>query len=91
MCENYTDLRKQLLEYTSKNPSPDVKNIPEASKKRKSETSIINNGGIDGKTNIDPSECSSSDDDSSKKLKVENVKPKITRLFKEQMHLIQAL
>ncbi|XP_073015408.1 probable WRKY transcription factor 40 [Primulina eburnea] len=87
MCENCTELRNQLMEYTTKNSPADNNNDninnnnTAASKKRRAESSI-NNGGnnnIDGKYNTGASESSSSDEDSSKKPREEHLKPKISR------------
>ncbi|KAH6831526.1 WRKY DNA-binding protein 40 [Perilla frutescens var. hirtella] len=82
MCENYTELRNQVVDYTSKiNPTTS------SSRKRKllGESSIINsssnNKGVDGTSNVGPSESSSSDEDSSKKLREEElIKAKISRV-----------
>ncbi|KAI3455231.1 hypothetical protein Pfo_011894 [Paulownia fortunei] len=81
MCENYTELRNKVMEYTSKNHGVDNTT---ASRKRKAE-SIINNANkngnnIDGTDNIGPSESSSSDEDSSKKPREELIKAKISRV-----------
>ncbi|KZV58428.1 putative WRKY transcription factor 40 [Dorcoceras hygrometricum] len=67
VCENYTELRNQLMEHTTKiNPGPP--------KKRKAESSINNN--------IGPSESSSSDEDSSKKPREEEQnKTKISHTY----------
>lgn len=65
VCENYTELRNQLMEHTSKTPG--------APKKRKAESSINNN-------NTGPSESSSSDEDSSKKPREEQFKTKISHI-----------
>ncbi|KZV19489.1 putative WRKY transcription factor 40 [Dorcoceras hygrometricum] len=84
MCENCTELRNQLMEYTAKTSPVDNNNNNNtaASKKRKAESSI-NNGGnnnMDDKNiNTGASESSSSDEDSSKKRREEHVKPKILR------------
>lgn len=87
-CENCTELRNQLMEYTTKNSAADNNNNNKnnnnnnntaASKKRRAESSI-NNGGnnkIDEKNNTGASESSSSDEDSSKKHREEHIKPKI--------------
>lgn len=72
MCENYTELRNQLVEQTSKNS--DV--AAAVSRKRKAESS---NNNIDG-LNAGPSESSSSDEDSSKKPREEHIKAKISRV-----------
>ncbi|XP_073295713.1 probable WRKY transcription factor 40 [Primulina huaijiensis] len=84
MCENCTEVRNQLLEYTTKNCGEDNNNNNNtvALKKRKAESNI-NNGGnnnIDEKNNnTGASESSSSGEDSSKKRKEEHIKPKISR------------
>ncbi|XP_073296816.1 probable WRKY transcription factor 40 [Primulina huaijiensis] len=65
VCENYTELRNQLMEHTSKTPG--------GPKKRKAESSINNN-------NIGLSESSSSDEDSSKKPREEQIKTKISHI-----------
>lgn len=79
MCENYTELRNQLMEQTSKNLGV-VDNInTAASSKRKAESSINNNNNRT--TNIGPSESSSSDEDSSKKPREEHIKAKISRVY----------
>lgn len=80
MCENYTELRNQLMEYTSKNT---VVENNTASRKRKAESSnnnVNSNGNIDGLINLGPSESSSSDEDSSKKPREEHIKAKISRV-----------
>ncbi|KAH6755204.1 WRKY DNA-binding protein 40 [Perilla frutescens var. hirtella] len=77
MCENYTELRNQLMEYTSKNTTAVENNT--ASRKRKAESSN-NNVNIDGLINLGPSESSSSDEDSSKKPREEHIKAKISRI-----------
>ncbi|KAI3463465.1 hypothetical protein Pfo_020128 [Paulownia fortunei] len=80
MCENYTQLRNQLMEHTSKNLGVDN---TAASRKRKAESSnndANNNGNVDG-TNIGPSDSSSSDEDSSKKPREEHIKAKISRVY----------
>ncbi|KAL0380345.1 UNVERIFIED_CONTAM: putative WRKY transcription factor 40 [Sesamum angustifolium] len=80
MCENYTELRNQLMEQTSKNLGG-VDNInTAASRKRKAESSMNNNNN-EGTTNIGPSESSSSDEDSSKKPREEHIKAKISRVY----------
>ncbi|KAK4410656.1 putative WRKY transcription factor 40 [Sesamum angolense] len=80
MCENYTELRNQLMEQTSKNLGG-VDNInAAASRKRKAESSMNNNNN-EGTTNIGPSESSSSDEDSSKKPREEHIKAKISRVY----------
>ncbi|KAL3819137.1 hypothetical protein ACJIZ3_005042 [Penstemon smallii] len=81
MCENYTELKNQLLEHKSKNPG--VENSP-GSRKRKAHdnrnsSTSIDNGNIEG-TNIGSSESSSSDEDSSKKHKEDHMKPKISQV-----------
>lgn len=79
MCENYTELRSQLLEHTSKS------NGVENTRKRKAESSN-NNGNTTTNNNADvlnlgPSESSSSDEESSKKRREEeHVKAKISRV-----------
>ncbi|KAK6147866.1 hypothetical protein DH2020_018778 [Rehmannia glutinosa] len=80
MCENYTQLRNQLMEHTSKN-STGVDNTP-TSRKRKAEINMNNgnNNNINGTENVGPSESSSSDEDSSKKPKEELIKAKISRV-----------
>lgn len=79
MCENYTELRSQLLEQTSKN-----NNGVENSRKRKAESSNNNgNNSIGNNTdvlNLGPSESSSSDEESSKKQREEHIKAKISRV-----------
>ncbi|CAA2996910.1 probable WRKY transcription factor 40 [Olea europaea subsp. europaea] len=70
ICENYNELKKQLTEYTSKNP---------ASKKRKAESSI-NNGSINHGTNSHD-DSSSSDEDSSKKPREEHIKAQTSRFY----------
>ncbi|KAL0429732.1 UNVERIFIED_CONTAM: putative WRKY transcription factor 40 [Sesamum radiatum] len=81
MCENYTELRNQLMEQTSKSLGG-VDNInTAASMKRKAESSINNGNNNDGTTNIGPSESSSSDEDSSKKPREEHIKAKISRVY----------
>lgn len=75
MSENYTELRNQVVEYTSKNTS--------SSRKRKlGEMSSINNNNnnVNGTSNGGPSESSSSDEDSSKKPREEDIKAKISRV-----------
>lgn len=78
MCENYTELRSQLLEQTSKN------NGVENPRKRKAESSNNNgNNSIGNNTdvlNLGPSESSSSDEESSKKQREEHIKAKISRV-----------
>ncbi|KAG6413269.1 hypothetical protein SASPL_125977 [Salvia splendens] len=76
MCENYTELRNQLVEQTSKNMmNGGVENSNAASRKRKAESS--NNNNIDV-LNVGASESSSSDEESSKKLREEHIKAKIS-------------
>ncbi|CAI9786827.1 unnamed protein product [Fraxinus pennsylvanica] len=68
ICENYNELRKQVTEYTSKNPAL----------KRKAESSINNantNHGINGSD-----KGSSSDEDSCKKPREEHLKTPISRV-----------
>lgn len=82
MCENYTELRNQLLEYTSKNTGVETNT---ASRKRKAESSNNNvqsngNNNIDQVLNLGTSESSSSDEDSSKKPREEHIKAKISRV-----------
>ncbi|KAL1554108.1 WRKY transcription factor [Salvia divinorum] len=77
MCENYTELRNQLVEQTSKNMNG-VENSNAASRKRKAESSN-NNNNIDV-LNVGASESSSSDEESSKKLREEHSKAKISRV-----------
>lgn len=78
MCENYTELRNQLVEQTSKNVmNGGVENSNAASRKRKAESS--NNNNIDV-LNVGASESSSSDEESSKKLREEHIKAKISRV-----------
>lgn len=62
MCENYNELKKQLLSYTNKNPSTTT-----SSRKR-------NLNGLDGTRNIGTSTSSSSEDDSCKKTREELIK-----------------
>ncbi|XP_022861334.1 probable WRKY transcription factor 40 [Olea europaea var. sylvestris] len=69
-CENYNELRKQLTEYTSKNP---------ALKKRKAESSINNGNNNHGRNGSDKS--SSSDEDSCKKPREEQIKEQISRVY----------
>lgn len=81
MCENYTELRNQLLEHTSKNTG--VESNTTASRKRKAESSNnINGNNIDHHQvlNLGPSESSSSDEESSKKPREEHIKAKISRV-----------
>ncbi|XP_051114228.1 probable WRKY transcription factor 40 [Andrographis paniculata] len=76
LCENYNELRSQLVVQTAKNPP-----IPNDVRKRKAEA-IINNNNESAAANIGPSECSSSDEDSSsKKPREEHIKAKITRVY----------
>nr|AJT60333.1 WRKY transcription factor 1 [Salvia miltiorrhiza] len=70
MCENYTELRNQLVEQTSKNVNG-VENSNAASRKRKAESSNIDA--------LNP-ESSSSDEESSKKPREEHIKAKISRV-----------
>ncbi|XP_042002838.1 probable WRKY transcription factor 40 [Salvia splendens] len=80
MCENYTELRNQLVEQTSKNMmNGGVENSNAASRKRKAESSS-NNNNIDVLNNVGASESSSSDEESSKKLREEHIKAKISRV-----------
>ncbi|GKV26965.1 hypothetical protein SLEP1_g36174 [Rubroshorea leprosula] len=74
MCENYNALRSQLMDYMNKNPEKELS----PSKKRKSESSNNNdqNHGIMGN-----SESSSTDEESCKKPRSEEVvKAKISRI-----------
>ncbi|KAL6563126.1 WRKY transcription factor [Orobanche hederae] len=94
MCENYTQLRNQLMEHTRKTigalNNNNNNNNTAASRKRKSaesrsmnDTKNRNGNIIDiGNSNIaGHSESSSSDEDSSKKLREEHIKPKISRVY----------
>ncbi|KAL6584962.1 WRKY Transcription Factor [Orobanche minor] len=82
VCENYTELRNQLMEYTSNNSGVQNNNNNNnnnnitASRKRKSEVIRINNNII----NVGPSDSSSSDEDSSKKPKEELIKAEVSRV-----------
>lgn len=76
MCENYTELRNQLTEYTNKNLGVENDNGA-ASRKRKADNV---NGNLIDATNVNPSESSSSDDDSLKKHREEHNKAKISRI-----------
>ncbi|KAK6127890.1 hypothetical protein DH2020_038366 [Rehmannia glutinosa] len=88
MCENYTELRNQLMEQTSKNIGIDNNNNSNnnnnnntaASRKRKADQSSINDAN-NNNNNIGPSESSSSDEDSSKKPREEHIKAKISRVY----------
>ncbi|KAK6127871.1 hypothetical protein DH2020_038379 [Rehmannia glutinosa] len=87
MCENYTELRNQLMEQTSKNIGIDNNNNNNnnnnntaASRKRKADQSSINDAN-NNNNNIGPSESSSSDEDSSKKPREEHIKAKISRVY----------
>ncbi|GER45671.1 WRKY DNA-binding protein 40 [Striga asiatica] len=77
MCENYTQLQKQLMEHTTKIPQVLENNISKT-RKRKAESSMNNGNNND----IGQSESSSSYEESSKKPKEEhnNIKPKISRV-----------
>lgn len=79
MCENYDALRKNLVEYMSKNPAGTETS---ASKKRKADspTNNNNNDTIADATN-GPSESSSSDEGSCKKPREEHIKAKISRVY----------
>lgn len=79
MCENYTELRNQLMEQTSKNHGAldQNNNINTASKKRKAEANVA----INNNNGSNPSESSSSDEDSSKKPREEHIKAKISRVY----------
>ncbi|KAK6139562.1 hypothetical protein DH2020_026708 [Rehmannia glutinosa] len=87
MCENYTQLRNQLMEHTSKN-STGVDNTPTSRKRKAESSSMMNisgniknsNNNTNGTENVGPSESSSSDEDSSKKPKEELIKAKISRV-----------
>ncbi|GAV71435.1 WRKY domain-containing protein [Cephalotus follicularis] len=75
MCENYNALRSQLMNHMNKN----LEKEPSPSKKRRSESSIINdnNTGINGN-----SESSSTDEESNKRPREEITKTgKISRIF----------
>lgn len=75
MCENYTELRSQLLEHTSKS------NGVENTRKRKAESSNNGNNNNADVLNLGPSESSSSDEESSKKRREEeHSKAKISRV-----------
>ncbi|KAK4436686.1 putative WRKY transcription factor 40 [Sesamum alatum] len=80
MCEDYTDLRNQLMEYTSKNLGLDDHDQKTAPRKRKSESSTGNIVDRTNNANGGPCESSSSDEDSFKKPKEEQVKAKISRV-----------
>lgn len=68
MCENYSELKKQLLSYTNKQP------CTPSSRKR-------NLNGLDGTGNFGLSTSSSSEDDSCKKMREELIKEaKITQV-----------
>ncbi|CAA0810092.1 Probable WRKY transcription factor 40 [Striga hermonthica] len=81
MCENYSQLQKQLMEHTTKLPQVLENNNISKTRKRKAESSsMINNGN---NNDIGLSECSSSYEEPSKKPREEhniNTKPKITRV-----------
>ncbi|KAL8502084.1 hypothetical protein ACS0TY_021267 [Phlomoides rotata] len=84
MCENYTELRNQLTEHTSKNlggveNSNVVTAAAAASKKRKAEN--VNGNLINDATNLGASESCSSDEDSLKKPREEHIKAKISRVY----------
>jgi hypothetical protein len=90
LCENYTVLRSQLMEYMSKNAPPEEEEQPLAvSRKRKAESTAVastitttNNIGINNGGNIGGnSESSSTDEDSCKKPREEHVKATISRLY----------
>ncbi|PIN05979.1 hypothetical protein CDL12_21472 [Handroanthus impetiginosus] len=78
MCENYTQLRNQLMEHKSKNLEI-LENNPVSRKRKGTENSSINNNN---NNMIGPSESSSSDEDSSKKPRQsEQIKAKISRVY----------
>ncbi|PIN14221.1 hypothetical protein CDL12_13149 [Handroanthus impetiginosus] len=76
MCKNYSELKNQMMEYTNKTNNHGIlhQNSTTPSNKRKL-AEINNNSNI-----IGPSESTSSDEDSSKKPKEEQIKPKISRV-----------
>ncbi|KAE9616323.1 hypothetical protein Lal_00017653 [Lupinus albus] len=72
VCENYNNLRSQLMEYMSKNPEKELS--PSSSKKRKSQSSN-NNSNLMG---INNSESSSTNEESCKKQREE---PQISTVY----------
>lgn len=82
VCENYNDLKRQLVDYMSKSASNEVNNV---NKKRKVENTSNNGNNISAVTvrnnNNNIVESSSSDEeDSCEKPKEETIKAKITKL-----------
>ncbi|XP_057527429.1 probable WRKY transcription factor 40 [Amaranthus tricolor] len=78
VCENYNDLKRQLVDYMSKSCSNEINN---ANKKRKVENSSNgnNNNGVIVKNNGDTS-SSDEEDSYDHKPKEETIKAKITRV-----------
>lgn len=67
MCENYSELRNQLVEYTTKNPTTTSR----------LKRTINNGGGVD----VGPAASTSSDEDSSKKpCREDLIKAKISQV-----------
>ncbi|KAK6915124.1 WRKY domain [Dillenia turbinata] len=78
MCENYNNLRSQVMNYMTKMPQRETNNT-NISKKRKAESlSCSNNNNKEANGN---SESSSTDDDSMKKTREETIKSKISRVY----------
>ncbi|KAL3528977.1 hypothetical protein ACH5RR_008299 [Cinchona calisaya] len=82
LCENYNALKNHLMDYMTKNPGPIDNTNNTGSRKRKAESTTTNNNNVDA-TNYGPSESSSSDEDSCKKLprEEEHIKAKISRVY----------
>lgn len=81
MCENYNELRNQLMmEQTSKN-SPVMETNTRKRKAEDNDGNNKNNNITDGINTAGPTECSSSDEDSSKKPREEHIKAKISHVY----------
>lgn len=77
VCENYNDLKRQLVDYMSKSSSNEINNV---NKKRKMENTSNNgnNNALIVRNNVESS--SSDEEDSYEKPKEETIKAKITRV-----------
>ena len=81
VCENYNDLKRQLMDYMTKTASNEV--VGNTAKKRKIENSTNSNNNnsnkIVGSNNVHES-SSSDEEDSCEKAKEETIKAKISRV-----------